>query len=65
METVEVLALVGGDVNEELLVRNEYLSTENDILRSKISGRIRFTDAERVRLAAIANRMGLNALRGA
>ena len=45
METVEVPALVCGDVNEELLVRNEYLSTENDILRSKISGRIRFTEA--------------------
>ena len=31
MEAVEALALVGGHVDEELLVRNEYLSMENRI----------------------------------
>ena len=36
MEPVEALALVGGHVNEELLIRNEYLAAENEILYSKI-----------------------------
>jgi hypothetical protein len=36
MEAVEALALVGGHVEEELLVRNEYLAAENKILKSKL-----------------------------
>ncbi len=36
MEAVEALALVGGHVDEELLVRNEYLAAENRILKSKL-----------------------------
>ncbi len=36
MKSEEALALVGGHVDEELLVRNEYLATENEILKSKI-----------------------------
>ena len=35
MEAVEALALVGGHVDKELLLRNEYLAAENEILRSK------------------------------
>ena len=35
IKTQEPLAMVGGHVNEELLLRNEYLVTENEILRSK------------------------------
>jgi hypothetical protein len=31
MEVVEALALVGGQVGEEILIRNEYLSAENEI----------------------------------
>ena len=38
MEAVEVLSLVGGHVDEELLKRNEYLAVENEILRNKIRG---------------------------
>ena len=48
MEAVEALALVGGHVEEELLVRNEYLAAENKILRSKIEKAINFNDAERI-----------------
>ncbi len=53
MKAVEALAFVGGHVDEELLKRNEYLAAENEILRSKIEGRVRFTDAERIRLATL------------
>lgn len=41
------LALVTGSIDEELLLRNEYLVTENRILRSKLNGRPQFKDEER------------------
>lgn len=63
METVEALALVGGHVEEELLVRNEYLAAENKILRSKIEKTIRFNNEERILLAQIGNRIGIKALK--
>ena len=31
MKAMEALALVGGQVDEELLVRNEYLAMENQL----------------------------------
>lgn len=37
METVEAIALVSGRVEEELLLRNEYLAAENEILKSKLN----------------------------
>ncbi len=64
MEAVEVLSLVGGYVDEELLARNEYLAAENEILRSKIAGAVKLTNGERIRLAIIGKRIGLKALRG-
>ena len=33
MEAVEALALVSGNVEQELLIRNEYLAAENEFLR--------------------------------
>jgi hypothetical protein len=36
METVEVLSLVRARIEEELLIRNEYLATENQIPKSKL-----------------------------
>lgn len=62
MKPVEALALVGGYVDEELLARNEYLATENEILHSKINGKIKLTHDERIRLATIGNRIGKKAL---
>jgi transposase InsO family protein len=47
-----MLAYVTGSVDEELLARNEYLVTENRILRNQIQGRIRLTDPERISLAS-------------
>jgi putative transposase len=51
MEAIEVLALVSGQVEEELLLRNEYLVVENEILKSKLNKPVRFNDHERIRLA--------------
>lgn len=62
MESAEVLAIVAGHVEEEILLRNEYLAAENEILKSKIGKRLRFTDEERVRLAKIGKRLGRKAL---
>ncbi len=53
MEAIEALALVGGHVDEELLVRNEYLAMENRILKSKIQKPVQFKDSERIQLAYI------------
>ena len=55
METTELMAIVSGHVNDELLKRNEYLAAENEILRSKIVGKIKFTDDERRTLARLAS----------
>ena len=42
-----LLASITGTVDQELLLRNEYLVTENRILRSQIKGRLRLSDGER------------------
>ena len=39
---MEVLVLVSGRVEQELLVRNEYLAIENRILNSKLRKPVRF-----------------------
>lgn len=57
-----MLAYVTGSVDGELLARNEYLVTENRILRNQIKGRIRLTDPERISLAEAAKRLGRKAL---
>jgi len=51
MNWKRILAYVTGSVDEELLARNDYLVTENRILRNQIKGRIRLTDPERISLA--------------
>ena len=64
MKAVEVLSLVGGHVDEELLKRNEYLAAENEILRNNIKGRVRLNDQERIRLAKLGKELGRKALEG-
>ena len=56
-------AFVTGLVNQELLLRNEYLAAENRILRAHLPSRLRLSDAERSALAEIAKRLGRKALR--
>jgi putative transposase len=48
-----LLAYITGTVDQELLLRNEYLVTENCILRNQLKGRIRLSDGERKTLAVI------------
>ena len=57
-----LLAFVTGLVNQELLLRNEYLAAENRILRARLPARLRLSDAERSTLAEIAKRLGRKAL---
>jgi putative transposase len=54
---------VTGSVNQELLLRNEYLAAENRILRTKLPARLRLSDPERITLAEIGKRLGRGALR--
>jgi transposase InsO family protein len=58
----QLLAYITGTVDQELLVRNEYLVTENRILRQQIKGRVQLSDGERKRLAEIGKKLGKQAL---
>lgn len=62
MDWKRLLAYVTGSVDEEILLRNEYLATENRILRNQLRGRLRLTDGERRSLAEIGKRLGRKAL---
>jgi putative transposase len=53
-----VLAYITGTVDQELLMRNEYLAAENGILSAQIQGRLLLSDAEKTTLAEIAHRLG-------
>lgn len=60
---LRLLAYVTGSVNQELLLRNEYLAAENRILRTKLPTRLRISNPERITLAEIGKRLGRKALR--
>jgi putative transposase len=62
MDWTMLLACVTGSVEEELLLRNEYLATENRLLRNQIEGRVTLTDAERQTLAEIGKKLSKQAL---
>ncbi len=62
MDWKTMLAYISGSVDEELLLRNEYLVAENRILRNQTQGRLRLTDGERRTLAEIGKRLGKRAL---
>ena len=64
MDWKRLLGYITGSVNEDLLLRNEFLAEENRILRSKLGPRVRLTDPERIRLATIGKKLGLKALEG-
>jgi len=63
MDWKHLLAYITGTVDQELLLRNEYLVTENRILRNQIKGRVRLSDGERKSLAVIGQKMGKQALK--
>ena len=58
MGWVRILAYLTGTVDQELLLRNEYLAAENRILKAQIKTRLWLTETERVTLAEIAHRLG-------
>ena len=62
MDWKQLLAYITGAVDEELLVRNEYLAAENRILRNQITGRLRLSDGNRKTLAEIGIKLGKQAL---
>ena len=51
-----------GSIDEEFLLRNEYLVTENRILLSKINVQLWLKDEERRELAIIGKKLGRKAL---
>ena len=57
-----LLAYVTGLINQELLLKNEYLAAENRILRAHLPARLRLSDPERSTLAEIGKRVGRKAL---
>ena len=63
MDWKHLLAYITGTVDQELLRRNEYLVTENRILRHQLTGRMRLTDGERTTLAEIGHKLGKQALK--
>jgi putative transposase len=62
MDWKHLLAYITGSVDQELLRQNEYLVTENRVLRNQLKGRIRLTDRERITLAEMGKRLGRKAL---
>jgi putative transposase len=57
-----MLSYITGSVDQELLLRNEYLAAENRILRAQIKGRLLLSHSEKATFAEIAHRLGRNAL---
>src|SRR5207247_1248592 len=61
MDWKTLLADITGTVDQELLLRNEYLVTANRILRHQIKGRIHVSDGERTTLAVLGQKLGKQA----
>ena len=57
-----LFAYVTGLVNQELLLQNEYLATENRIWKARLQPGLRLSDGERATLAEIGKRLGRKGL---
>ena len=62
MNWKQLLASITGSVDEELRLRNAYLTAENRILRNHIKGRVPLTNVERKTLAEMGQKLGKKAL---
>ena len=62
MDWKHLLVYLTGSVEEELLLRMEYLVAENRILRDQISSRVQLSDTERRNLAEIGKKLSKQAL---
>jgi transposase InsO family protein len=63
MDWKHLLAYITGTVDQELLPRNEYVVTENRILRKQLTGRVPLMAGERKTLAEIGQKLGKQALK--
>ena len=63
MDWKQLLVYITGSVEEEFLLRIEYLVAENHILRDQIKGRVQLHDAERRTLAEIGKKLSKQTLR--
>ena len=50
MEWTRILAYITGTVDQELLLRNEYLAAENGILKAQLKGCLRLSDSNAILL---------------
>src|SRR5260370_7597861 len=62
MDWARLLGYIIGTVDQELLLRNEYLVADNRILKSQLKGRLKLSDVERMKLGEIGHRLGRKAL---
>jgi putative transposase len=62
MDWKTLLAYITATVDQQLLLRNEYLVTENRILRNQIKGRVHLSDGEHTSLAELGKQLGRQAL---
>jgi hypothetical protein len=62
MHWKQLLTSIAGSVDEELRLRNAYLTMENRILRHQITGRVPRTNAARTTLAELGQKLGKKAL---
>jgi putative transposase len=64
MEWARILAYITGTVDQEMVLRNEYLVAENRMLKAhnQLQGRLRLSGAERMTLGEIGHRLGRKAL---
>ena len=62
MDWKHLLVYLTGSVEEELLLRMEYLVAENRILRDQIGSRVQLSDTERRTLAEIGKKLSKQAL---
>jgi hypothetical protein len=53
MNWARMLAYITGTVDQELLVRNDYLAAENRILKAQVKGRLLLSEADKATLAEI------------
>jgi len=57
-----LLAYLTRLINQELLLKSEYLAAENRILQAHLPARLRLSDPERSTLVEIGKRLGRKAL---
>lgn len=62
MDWKKLLGSITTSVDQELRLRNEYLATENRLVRQQITGRVPLTDSDRKVLAEIGQQLGKQTL---